>query len=98
MVVLAGCAKKQVAGGDPAKGRQIFQSACAVCHRDDSTAKKTGPGLLGLYKLPALPNGEAVTDANVERWVRNGGGLMPPFKNALTPEQMKDLLAYLKTL
>ena len=94
---LFGCQKKQVAG-DPAAGRQLFQSGCAVCHYANAAQKKVGPGLFGLYQAKSLPDGAAVTDTNVEHWIRNGGGLMPGFANALTPKQMRDLIAYLKTL
>jgi mono/diheme cytochrome c family protein len=94
---LGGCEKK-MPKGDPVAGRELFERGCAVCHHANATQTKVGPGLLGLYKLKALPNGEAVTDENIERWVRNGGGQMPGFKNAISPEQMRDLIAYLKTL
>jgi cytochrome c len=97
--LLSGCNNKPVAnGGDPAAGQAVFQSACAVCHYADKTDKKVGPGLAGIYHVPALPNGEAVTDANIERWIRNGGGMMPGFKSALNAKQMDDLISYLKTL
>ena len=69
-----------------------------MCHLADSTKKKVGPGLAGLYQSKLLPDGTPVTDENVERWIRNGGGLMPGFKSAISPEQMRDLIAYLKTL
>ena len=97
MLLLSACERKQVSG-NPQAGRELFQAGCAVCHYANASQKKVGPGLFGLYHLKALPNGEAVTDANVERWIRNGGGLMPGFKNAISPQQMIDLIAYLKTL
>ena len=99
LVLLCACEQKRPSGsGDPVAGRELFQRGCAVCHYANATQKKVGPGLYGLYRFTALPNGAPVTDQNVENWIRNGGGLMPPFKNALTPEQMQDLIAYLKTL
>ena len=85
------------AAGDPGAGAKVYESACAVCHTT-TKEKKVGPGLAGLYHESALPNAEPVNDHNVESWVRNGGGNMPGFKGALTNEQMRDLIAYLKTL
>lgn len=99
VALLCSCQQKRAeVAGDPVAGRELFQRGCSVCHYANASQKKVGPGLNGLYKLSALPNGAPVTDANVESWIRNGGGLMPPFKNALSPEQMQDLIAYLKTL
>ena len=95
--LLFGCAKQPIAA-NPDAGRELFERGCAVCHLADSTKKKVGPGLAGLYQSKLLPDGTPVTDENVERWIRNGGGLMPGFKNAISPEQMRDLIAYLKTL
>lgn len=96
IVFLVGCAKAP-SSGDPTRGQDLFQRGCAVCH-NATAEKKIGPGLLGLYKKKTLPDGAPVNDTNVETWIRQGGGLMPGFKNALTPEQMRDLLAYLKGL
>jgi mono/diheme cytochrome c family protein len=101
-LLLGGCTSQQqsspLAGGDAARGQQLFTAACAVCHHADSLARKVGPGLQGLFALKSLPNGEPVNDATVANWVRNGGGQMPPFRAALNSEQLRDLLAYLKTL
>jgi mono/diheme cytochrome c family protein len=98
-LLLASCENKPaVVAGDPARGQPVFQSACAVCHSVAPGVKKVGPSLAGLSHMQSLPNGFSMTDANLEQWIRNGGGLMPGFKNALSPEQMRDLIAYLKTL
>ncbi len=101
-LLLAGCTSSRqqspLAGGDAAQGRQLFTSACAVCHYTNTPARKVGPGLQGLFALQTLPNGEPVNDATVANWIRNGGGQMPPFKAALDEQQLRDLLAYLKTL
>ena len=34
--------------GDAAKGKEVFEQ-CGVCHNADSTEKKMGPGLKGLF-------------------------------------------------
>lgn len=98
-LLLLACNSKPArpAPGDAAAGAKVFQSACAVCHTT-TKQKKVGPGLAGLYQTSSLPNAEPVSDRNVENWIRNGGGNMPGFKGILTPEQMRDVLAYLKTL
>jgi cytochrome c len=83
--------------GDAAKGKEVF-GQCAVCHNADSTEKKMGPGLKGLFKHDKLVNGKKVTDATVKEKVEQGGNGMPAYKDMLSDKEKDDLLAYLKTL
>lgn len=99
------------AGAAASPGERVFASRCAVCHTT-SAEKTLGPGLAGLFApggptLPDgvdyggnLPNGAAISDANVAAWIRSGGqgqiGRMPGIP--LSEQEMTDLLAYLKTL
>lgn len=83
--------------GDAAKGKEVF-GQCAVCHNADSTEKKMGPGLKGLFKRDKLVNGKKVTDANVREKIEQGGNGMPPYKDLLADQEKDDLIAYLKTL
>jgi len=91
MVLLASAA------GDPAKGKAVFEK-CAMCHNADSTAKKLGPGLKGLFKKAKLQNGQKATEANIRARIEGGGGGMPSYKAMLTDQEKDDLIAYLKTL
>jgi cytochrome c len=84
--------------GDAAKGKDVFEQ-CSVCHNSDSTEKKMGPGLKGLYKKAKLDStGKPVTDASVLGKVNEGGNGMPAYKDMLTDDEKANLLAYLKTL
>src|SRR5579864_499746 len=84
--------------GDAAKGKEVFDQ-CAVCHNADSTEKKMGPGLKGLYKKSKLDsNGKPVSDASVLDKIDNGGNGMPAYKDMLTADEKANLLAYLKSL
>lgn len=85
------------AGGDPAKGKEVF-AQCSVCHNADSTEKKMGPGLKGLFKRDKLANGKKVTDATVREKINDGGNGMPAYKDMLSDTEKNDLIAYLKTL
>ena len=81
------------------RGKELFQKKCFVCHYATSDAKKIGPGLQGLNKRGTFTvNNSKVTDESVKAWIENGDSLMPPFKDALTPEQIKDLVRYVRTL
>jgi len=87
---------------DPAavkRGHDVFQEKCSICHFDTSEAKKIGPGLKGLNKRGTFSvNGNKVTDENLKTWIENGDSLMPPFKDVLEEAQIKDVIAYVKTL
>lgn len=83
--------------GDAAKGKDVFEQ-CSVCHNADSTDKKIGPGLKGLFKQDKLVNGKKVTEANVLEFINNGGNGMPAYADMLSAEDKANVIAYLKTL
>jgi cytochrome c len=95
-------AKKPASNGSAesaARGKEVFEKKCAVCHYADSDAKKIGPGLKGLSKCGTFTvNNNKVTDENLKTWIENGDSLMPPFKDVLDEQQIKDVIAYVKTL
>lgn len=81
------------------RGKTVFQQKCSVCHYDNSEQKKIGPGLKGLAKRGTFSvNGNKITDESLKAWIENGDQLMPPFKEVLEPGQIKDVIAYVKTL
>ena len=84
--------------GTAAKGKEVFEGQCSVCHNADSADKKIGPGLKGLYKHDKLANGKPVNDNSVRDQVNEGGNGMPGYKDILSDQERADLLAYLKTL
>jgi mono/diheme cytochrome c family protein len=94
--------KKTAAGkssGTAAKGKEVFDQKCSICHFADSDGKKIGPGLKGISKRGTFTvNNNKVTDATLKDWIENGDSLMPPFKEALDEQQIKDVIAYVKTL
>ena len=81
-----------------ARGHLVFRARCAVCHFSDSSAGKIGPGLKGIYKRGKFANGGKVDDVSMEKWIVKGGKDMPPLETALTSVQIRDLLAFLKSL
>src|SRR5579884_4110379 len=85
------------AAGDAAKGKEVFEQ-CAVCHNADSTEKKMGPGLKGLFHHDKMVNGKKPTEANVRAKIDEGGNGMPAYKEILSDEDKDNLIAYLKTL
>ena len=85
--------------GSAMKGKDVFEQKCAMCHNADSDQKKIGPGLKGLGKRGTFTvNNNKVTDDNLKTWIENGDSLMPPFKDVLDEQQIRDVIAYVKTL
>jgi cytochrome c len=80
-------------------GKATFDSKCAICHSADTTDKKIGPGLKGLYARGMMADGTTkVTDETVTDRIMNGKVPMPPFKDQLKPVEIQEVVEYLKTL
>jgi cytochrome c len=92
--------KKAAAGkGSATKGKEVFDQKCGICHFADSDAKKIGPGLKGISKRGTFTvNNNKFTDESLKTWIENGDSLMPPFKEVLDEQQIKDVIAYVRTL
>jgi len=97
LALLTGSRMTAAKPGDAAKGKDVFEQ-CAVCHNADSTEKKMGPGLKGLFKKAKLGSGKAVTEVNVRAVINAGGNGMPSYADMLSDDEKNDVIAYLKTL
>jgi mono/diheme cytochrome c family protein len=79
------------AAGSPrpaAAGRTLFLKNCAHCHADDARGDE-GPDLHGLRK----------SDDWIARRIRNGvKGEMTAFGEKFSDDEVKSLIAYLRTL
>jgi cytochrome c5 len=79
-------------------GKKLFEANCSACHFDNSKDKKVGPGLLGLFKNPKLPDsGQPTSEKAVREKIINGGKKMPPFKH-LKDKEINAIIDYLKSL
>ena len=75
------------AEGDAAAGKQIFdEQGCGSCHTLEAAGSS---GTVG----PNLDDLKPEFDAIVAQ-VTNGGGAMPPFKDSLSEQQIKDVSAF----
>jgi quinohemoprotein ethanol dehydrogenase len=68
------------------KGRQVYQQFCLACHGDRGTGGHGGGATLvnAATSIQSLAN---------TAWV--GRNAMPPFRNMLTPEQLRDVAHYI---
>lgn len=86
-------------GGSAAKGKLVFEQKCAMCHFADKEEKKIGPGLKGISKRGTFSvNGNKVTTESLTKWIENGDSQMPGMKDSLDAAQIKDVVAYVRTL
>jgi mono/diheme cytochrome c family protein len=77
--------------GDAAAGKEVFASAgCVSCH---TLADAGSTGAVG----PNLDDAKPSSDLVVDR-VTNGKGVMPPFAEQLTEQQIQDVAAYVSSV
>ena len=102
--LLAGCSS-QASGPDFAKmsaqeqrGYRLYMGHCIMCHEAYSSSDRNGPSLQGMYKKPYLPSGMPANEDRVRDAILLGRAKMPAYKGLLTPQQLDDLLAYMRTL
>ncbi|MFH1689950.1 MAG: cytochrome c [Candidatus Eisenbacteria bacterium] len=81
------------------QGGQVFGKYCSGCHYDDSTGKKIGPGLAGLFARDTIEaSGMPMSPENVRTQIVAPAGGMPSFEPYLSEQQLDDLIVYLETL
>jgi mono/diheme cytochrome c family protein len=81
----------EATAGDPAAGKDVFASAgCGSCHTlaDAGASGSVGPDLDA-----SKPSAELVVDR-----VTNGRGVMPPFADSLSEQQIADVAAYVSSV
>lgn len=89
-------------GGDPKKGKKMFETTCATCHG----VKGLGDGPAGMALTPKARNFAndkfkfGSTVANLTHTIETGspGTAMVGWKGTLKPDQIADVVAYVRTL
>ncbi|PKL77128.1 MAG: hypothetical protein CVV27_06750 [Candidatus Melainabacteria bacterium HGW-Melainabacteria-1] len=92
-------ASVQAAAGNAANGKKLYAAQCTVCH--GVLGKGDGPAGKSL-KPPARDLSSGVfkygsSDAALAKLIKTGKSPMPGFAN-LSDQQLKDLVAYIRTL
>lgn len=80
-----------------APGAETYKTKCAMCHGTDGLAA-TPMGKM--MKVLSFKDAAMVTasDAQFIASTANGKGKMPAYKDKLTAAQIKDVIAYIRTL
>lgn len=98
LLPIAGCRSGEKLTPEQAEGQHLYATRCAHCHRDnDLGLKPPPPELKGVMARGILPSGAHATDDVVRKTVLAGKGNMPGFLGRFTEEQMRALIAYLRT-
>ena len=77
----------------------LFKTKCAACHGADGSGNTTIGKSMGAKDL-ASAEVQKQTDAQLTDIISNGtaGGKMPAYKGKLTDDDIKGLVAYIRTL
>ena len=73
----------------------LFKSKCAACHGADGTGSATGKKM-GAHDFTTA-DVQKMSDKELTDTITNGKNKMPPYKS-LKPEDVKGLVAYIRTL
>lgn len=91
-VVAASQAERIRAGSN---GERLFQQ-CSGCHSVDTSEKRVGPSLKGLFHKQKLANGTPASEQSIRRKIMNGGGGMPAYERIFSAKELDNLIAYFK--
>ena len=80
-----------------ADGAALFKSKCAACHGPDGKGETPVGKTL---KVASLGSAEVqkLSDADLEKAISDGKGKMPAFKGKLAADELKAVVAFVRTL
>ena len=78
-------------------GEALYKSKCAGCHGTDGKGQ-TAVGKANNVRDLGSADVQAQSDDAIAGIVGNGKGKMPAYGKSLKPDQIKDLVAYIRTL
>jgi mono/diheme cytochrome c family protein len=73
-------------------GREVYELHCQTCHGMDGQAIEPG--------VPDFSLGEGLfaPDVDLVQRLRDGGGHLPSYRGLLTDDELRDVVAYIRTL
>ena len=93
-VVLLGLPATPVSGQTP--GESLFKTKCAVCHGPDGKGE-TAAGKANKLRDLGSTEVQKQSDDDLSGIVTGGKGKMPAYGKSLKPEQIKELVAYIRS-
>ena len=78
-------------------GEKLYASKCAACHGPDGKGQ-TAMGKSNKLRDLASPDVQKLSEEELSAIISNGKNKMPAYGKSLKPDQIKELVAYLRTL
>lgn len=96
MLLFTLAATAQQSGATTQSASSVFKSNCAVCHGDDGSGSAVGKSL----HAPDLRSAKVQSQSNAElaRFISDGKGAMPAFKDRFDHQQILNEIHYVRTL
>jgi mono/diheme cytochrome c family protein len=79
-----------------ADGAAIYKAKCASCHGADGKGQSPMGKKMNLRDLGS-PEVQKQTDKELYDWTADGKGKMPAYKDKLSADEIKALVAYMRT-
>lgn len=96
-LVLAGCGIFGAPARADSAGEALYKTKCAVCHGADGKGE-TAIGKANKIRDLSSADVQKQTDDELAGIIGNGKGKMPAYGKSLKADQIKDLVAFLRTL
>jgi cytochrome c6 len=74
-----------------------YKAKCAMCHGADGKAATPAGKSMGAHDF-ASPEVQKQSDADLELIIAKGKNKMPAYGSKFKPEEIKDLVSYIRTL
>ena len=74
-----------------------YKAKCSACHGADGKGETPVGKKMGIKDL-ASPEVQKMSDAELTAVIADGKNKMPSYKKSLKPEQIKELVAYIRSL
>lgn len=94
VVVLVACGGTTLAAQDTAG---TYKAKCSACHGADGKGETAMGKKFGLKDL-ASPDVQKMSDDELTAIISDGKDKMPSYKKSLKPEQVKELVGYIRSL
>lgn len=78
-------------------GEDVYKANCILCHGETGDAD-TPTGKTFKAASFSAPESLKKSDTELTALIKNGKGKMPPWSDVLNDDQVKDVIAYIRTL
>lgn len=97
LALLGSMAALMVTTASAQSGADTYKAKCQMCHGADGTGNT--PAGKAMKAVPfSSPDLVKASDADLIAATKNGKGRMPAYSSRLTDAQIKDVIAYIRTL